>query len=65
MASRTELVYRSARLLSPPSSLARRTRNLWEKGRAAGPIMAALYLLCHYWIKLLDWISPVKNTKVP
>ncbi len=63
VADRTERVYASAVLekcrRGGPPPLARRVRNLWERGHLAGPLMAALYLFCHYWIMFLDWISPV------
>jgi len=62
VARRTEVVYNQTanrRCLhnhrrNRPPSLSRRVRNLWECGRLAGPLMAMLYLFCHYWILLLD-----------
>ena len=37
--------------------LPRRVRNLWESGTWAGPLMAVLYLFCHYWICLIKFWS--------
>jgi len=54
VAERTEVVYRRA-LARDGGDLAAKTRRLWEKGRVAGPLMAAIFLFCYYWIKLLDF----------
>ena len=27
------------------------------RGRLAGPLMAVFFLLCHYWIKALDYFD--------
>merc|ERR1719244_1864895 len=53
VAGRTEVVYQTVLGRERPS-LARRVRNMWEASTMAGPIMAMLYLLCHYFILLLD-----------
>lgn len=53
VAERTEIVYNRI-MDDPKKQLPRRVRNLWERGRLAGPLMAVLYLFCHYWILLLD-----------
>jgi len=53
VAARTELVYQTVLGRERPT-LARRVRNMWEASTMAGPIMAMLYLLCHYFILLLD-----------
>ncbi len=63
VAARTERVYELITANRTPPTLARRVRNLWERGRVAGPMMAALYLFCHYLIKILDAVSPVKKCK--
>jgi phosphatidylinositol glycan class A protein len=61
VAERTELVYSGIVSDRAPakSTLARKVRNLWERGRVAGPMMAVLFLFCHYWILILDRLSPV------
>jgi len=53
VAGRTEAVYQTVLGRERPT-LARRVRNMWEASTMAGPIMAMLYLLCHYFILLLD-----------
>lgn len=53
---RTEIVY-DAIMNEKRKELPRRVRNLWECGNLAGPIMAALYLFCHYWIVILDFFD--------
>ena len=63
VARRTEKVYESvSRCRGERPPLGRRVRNLWERGRLAGPLMAALYLFCHYWIIMLDFFSPVQQS---
>ena len=58
VAERTEAVYArvAAKSIVP---LRRRVRRLWEAGRVAGPVMACVYLLCHYFILLLSWLRPL------
>ncbi len=56
VAERTEVVYNTI-MSDPTKTLQRRVRNLWERGRLAGPLMAVLYLFCHYWIVLLDYFG--------
>lgn len=56
VAERTEIVY-DAIMNDAKKQLPRRVRNLWECGRLAGPLMAVLYLFCHYWILLLDFFG--------
>ena len=58
IARRTEIVYNSV-IADPNLSLGRRVRNMWERGRMAGPAMACLLLFCHYWIIVLDWLGVV------
>jgi len=58
IAERTEAVYRIV-TSQPSSSLGRRVRGLWESGRVAGPIMAMVYLLCHYFVLWLAWLRPL------
>ena len=58
IARRTEIVYDSV-IAAPSPSLSRQVRNLWERGRVAGPLMACLFLFCHYWIMVLDWLQVV------
>lgn len=54
IASRTELVYTTIASLER-KPLEKKVRNLWERGQVAGPLMAVLYLFCHYWIVMLDF----------
>eukprot|EP00092_Neocalanus_flemingeri_P035612 GFUD01038765.1.p1 GENE.GFUD01038765.1~~GFUD01038765.1.p1 ORF type:complete len:425 (+),score=155.39 GFUD01038765.1:899-2173(+) len=54
VAARTERVYETV-CGKERQRLATRVRNMWEGGTVAGPIMAMLYLACHYFILLLDW----------
>ena len=58
VAERTEAVYTrvASRKIVP---LRRRVRRLWEAGRVAGPVMACVYLLCHYFILFLAWLRPL------
>lgn len=56
VAQRTEVVYRSI-VADKRKSLQRKVRNLWECGRLAGPLMAALFLFCHYWIMVLTYFG--------
>lgn len=58
IARRTEIVYDSV-VAAPSPTLGRRVRNMWERGRLAGPMMACLLLFCHYWIIALDWLGVV------
>ena len=58
VAERTEAVYRGASG-AQGQELGRRVRNMWEAGRVAGPVMAVLYLLCHYLLVLLAWWMPL------
>jgi len=53
VAARTEVVYKTVLGRERPT-LAKRVRNMWEASTMAGPIMAMLYLFCHYFILLLD-----------
>lgn len=62
VAQRTEIVYDQL-MREKPTSLARKVRNLWESGRVAGPLMAMLFLFCHYWILFLDIVSPIPLSK--
>ncbi|XP_059080411.1 phosphatidylinositol N-acetylglucosaminyltransferase subunit A-like [Tigriopus californicus] len=62
VAERTEIVY-DRLMREKPATLARKVRNLWETGRVAGPLMAMLFLFCHYWIMLLDRVYPIKLNK--
>ena len=56
VAERTEIVY--DRIMTDDRKyLAKRVRNLWECGRLAGPLMAVLYLFCHYWILIMDFFT--------
>jgi len=57
VAARTENVYREIRHGRPRPTLARKVRNLWERGPVAGPFMAMLYLACHYFILVLNAFS--------
>lgn len=56
VAERTEIVYDRI-MTDDRKNLAKRVRNLWECGRLAGPLMAALYLFCHYWILIMDFLN--------
>jgi len=56
VAARTELVY-TAITQTKQQSLQRKVRRLWESGRMAGPLMSMLYLMCHFWCLLLNWLS--------
>lgn len=58
VAKRTEAVYKDICKRKTPT-LAKKVRNLWECGPIAGPLMAMLYLMCHYFIIVLDWIRPI------
>ena len=58
VAERTEAVYTRATTKSKVP-LRRRVRQLWESGRVAGPVMACVYLLCHYFLVLLEWLRPL------
>jgi len=58
VAARTEAVY-DAVCSMKRVRLSSRVRNMWEAGSMAGPIMAMLYLLCHYFILILDYFTPV------
>eukprot|EP00095_Tigriopus_kingsejongensis_P003802 maker-scaffold1359_size45765-snap-gene-0.8 protein:Tk03802 transcript:maker-scaffold1359_size45765-snap-gene-0.8-mRNA-1 annotation:"n-acetylglucosaminyl-phosphatidylinositol biosynthetic protein" len=58
VAERTEIVYERTTQERPPT-LARKVRRLWERGRVGGPLMAMLFLFCHYWILLLDYLWPI------
>ena len=60
VAERTEAVYTRVTEAAAPS-LGRRLRNLWECGSVAGPLMAMVYLAAHYFILLLNWVSPVSK----
>ena len=53
VAERTEIVYDRI-MADNRKDLAKCIRNLWECGRLAGPLMAVLYLFCHYWILVMD-----------
>ena len=52
---RTEAVYAQSRLKAG-KSLDQRVRNLWETGFLSGPLMAVLYLFCHYYIIIFDFL---------
>ena len=56
VAARTEAVYQAVQGRERPS-LAHRVRNMWEASTMAGPIMAMLYLFCHYFTLLLDYCT--------
>jgi hypothetical protein len=56
VASRTEVVYNSI-VASKPKTFHKKVRNLWECGRMAGPLMAVLFLFCHYWIIVLNFFN--------
>lgn len=56
VAERTEVVY-DAIMKSEAKSLSKRVRHHWECGRLAGPLMAILYLFCHYWIIVLNFLD--------
>ncbi len=53
---RTQVVY-DAIMSEERRDLAKSVRNLWECGSLAGPLMAVLYLFCHYWILVMDYIG--------
>lgn len=57
VAQRTEIVYQSIMEDEKAKRLPRRVRNLWECGKMAGPLMAVVYLFCHYWIVLMDFFN--------
>jgi len=59
VAARTEAVYEAVWSKERPR-LATRVRNMWEAGTMAGPIMAMLYLACHYFILLLDCFTSIE-----
>ena len=64
MAARTEHVYEQIMEEKkaegdPEVRLAKCVRNLWDRGPMAGPMMAMLFLFCHYWILLLNHFHPV------
>ena len=58
VAARTEAVYHAVSSRRP-FSLARRVRNMWETSSLAGPIMACIYLACHYFILMLEFLNPL------
>lgn len=58
VAIRTEKIYKSSTARQSPS-LGKKVRRLWEKGSMAGPLMAMLYLFCHYFILILSYIQPI------
>ena len=58
VAERTETVYGRVSA-APEAALGKRVRLLWESGRVAGPFMACIFLLCHYFIILLTWLRPL------
>ena len=63
IARRTEVVY--DRIMSRESrrrDLGERLARLWDRGRLAGPLMAVFFLLCHYWIKALDFLDDFGRT---
>ena len=66
IAQRTEVVY--DRIMSQGGKgrrrrdLGERLARLWERGRLAGPLMAVFFLLCHYWIKMLDYMDDFGRT---
>jgi len=62
VARRTEIVYDSVSA-TETKSLQRKVRNLWECGRLAGPLMATLFLFCHYWILFLDYVQTLKISR--
>ena len=62
VAKRTEIVYNKipldqSQIKTDRRRIQRNVRNLWECGRLGGPIMAVLFLFCHYWILLLDKLN--------
>ena len=61
VAKRTEIVYDKIALdraeKEGDKRIQRNVRRLWECGRLGGPIFAALYLFCHYWILLLNTLN--------
>ena len=59
IAERTIVVYDRIVARQGEKTLERKVRRLWESGRLAGPLMACLFLFCHYWILVLDWLSPL------
>jgi phosphatidylinositol glycan class A protein len=56
VAERTEIVYQ-ALMSDERKKLQTKVRNLWEFGTVAGPFMAVLFLFCHYWILILDFLN--------
>jgi len=59
VARRTRDVYTNI-CRRPAPTLAKKVRNLWECGPIAGPLVAMLYLFCHYFLLVLDWFRPIK-----
>lgn len=57
IAERTEVVYDRIMSQKKRTDLADKVANLWDRGRFAGPMMAVLFLLCHYWIMVLDYFD--------
>ncbi len=55
IAKRTEVVYNRIMAQERRKDLAQKVTNLWDRGSLAGPLMAVLYLFCHYWIRILDF----------
>jgi len=55
VAARTEAVYETV-LTGEPPKLSSGVRKLWEASPIAGPIMAMLYLFCHYFILALSYL---------
>ena len=56
VAQRTEIVYETI-MAEKKKDLPKRVRNLWERGKLAGPLMAVIYLFCHYWILIMNFLG--------
>ena len=61
VAKRTEIVYEKIPLHTSHDkgdrTLQRKIRRLWDCGKLGGPVIAVLYLFCHYWILILDYFN--------
>ena len=57
---RTQIVYKKS--FSEKWTLEVKLVRLWDRGSVAGPLMACLFLFCHYWIIILDYLYPVIST---
>ncbi|XP_040568442.1 phosphatidylinositol N-acetylglucosaminyltransferase subunit A [Lepeophtheirus salmonis] len=56
---RTEVVYRAA--VSNQKTFRGKVRTLWERGTISGPVMACVFLFCHYWILILNYLFPIQK----